>query len=79
MDRIKREPAVFIGALATLAWAIYQQIADGFVFSDDYEVLVPLITGFVTSWFVSPSHFGVRRTGFVKPADEIHADGEGAA
>ena len=51
LDRIKHEPAILIG-LALSVLVVVVQVIQGEL---TLEAAVPLVTGFVTRFFVSPS------------------------
>lgn len=48
---IKSEPAVFLGALATVVVGAYQLVTRHIT----WEAFEPLLAGFVTRFFVSPA------------------------
>lgn len=68
MDRLKREPAVVIGILASVVLAVITSLAGNGVISQDIAATIgkaldpsqggwaiPIIVGIVTRFFVSPA------------------------
>ncbi len=56
MDKIIRERAVLIGLAVTVLVAVVQGFVSGEV---TLETVVPLVTGIITRFFVSPATPGV--------------------